>query len=183
MLKGLMYCAIVFLVIAFIIIMTFIFLSTSKIPYYEFECAVDSLIGENDPVSSPCQGNKDATFNVNVSFIVYAIGFLCFLGWFFLALYAGIGLIILPTDFMIDYIDRPRKLTNADLQKITPKLLGYTTKLLRDGEELKKKYAAETKFKTRNVKTVNKISELENSVNALEAVSACVICRKCDKSN
>lgn len=178
MLKGLVYCVIVFLVVGFVTVMTFIFLSTSKIPYYEFECAADGLIGENEPVSNPCQGNKDATFNVNVSFIVYAIGFLCFLGWFFLALYAGIGLVVLPTDFIIDYIDRPRKLTNADLQKITPKLLGYTTKLLRDGEELRKKYAAETKFKTRNVKTVNKISELENSVNALEAVLVHVIRRR-----
>jgi len=87
-----------------------------------------------------------------------------------LAVYVGIGFIALPMDFIIDYLDRPKKLTPADLSKITPKLLNLTTKMIRDGEELKRKYATEKKFNKVNIEMVNQISEFESAVNALEEV-------------
>ena len=150
--------------------MTFIFLSKIKISYNKFECNADKLISYDKVATEGCKGNINATLILNVSFVAYTIGFLCFLGWFFLAVYVGIGFIALPMDFIIDYLDRPKKLTPADLSKITPKLLNLTTKMIRDGEELKRKYATEKKFNKVNIEMVNQISEFESAVNALEEV-------------
>jgi len=165
----------VFCAIIFIIVMTFIFLSKIKFSYNKFECNVDKLVSSEKAVNEGCKGNINATLILNVSFIVYTIGFLCFLGWFFLAFYVGMGFIALPMDFIIAYLDRPKKLTSADLSKITPKLLNLTTKMIRDGEELKRKYAAERKFNKVDIKMINQISEFESAVNAMEEVIVFII--------
>ena len=158
--------------------MSFFFLRSINLPYKKFECdfnkGIEAYIEVTD--SNACIGTS-SELNMNVSVPVYAIGVMCFLGWFFLALYGGIGFITLPTDFIIDYIDRPRKLTKRDLDKIAPKLLDNTTKLLRESEELKVKYAGEIKGKNRSIKTLTKINDLEDKIGALEYVNFTYIIR------
>ena len=87
-----------------------------------------------------------------------------------MAAYGGIGLISLPVDFIIEYMDRPRKLTPKELEKLENRLLSSTMELIRTGEELKKKYAAEAKENARKSKTKDEIEKYEESVNILEHV-------------
>lgn len=76
----------------------------------------------------------------------------------------------LPIDFITEYIDRPKKLTQKELEKIGPKLLNNATELIRKGEELKKKYAGEMDLKVRNRKTFDEIEKYEESLHIFEHV-------------
>lgn len=88
----------------------------------------------------------------------------------FLSIYVGIGLISLPVDFIMEYLDRPKKLTKQDLERMTPKLISNTLELIRNGEELKKRYTSEVKNKKRSLKTMAEIDKYEDAVYALEYV-------------
>ncbi len=76
----------------------------------------------------------------------------------------------LPIDFILEYINRPKKLTQKEVEKIGPKLLANATELVRSGEELKKKYAAEMKQRSRDRKTLAEIDKYEESLEILEHV-------------
>ncbi len=71
----------------------------------------------------------------------------------------------------MEFVRRPRRLTVAELEKIKPKLLNANIDLIRQGEELKKKYRAEVESNKRTAKTLTLIEQFEESVQNFEGVS------------
>ena len=171
MFKGFILTFVLVICVAGAIGISYIFLNTSSIPYQKVSCDATLLTPEEDlsPVVAKCV-KATGYLEMKVTLPIYSIGALSFLGWFFLAIYGGIGLISLPVDFILEYKDRPRKLTKPDLEKITPKLLTTSQELIRSGEELKRRYTNEVKKKKRSFATMGEIDQYEEAVNALEYV-------------
>lgn len=84
------------------------------------------------------------TFNweISVTFIVYLLALLSFIGWWFFFLFAGVGLVALPFDLINDFRTRPAPMSKMKYQEECNKLILQVdesinqARTLRDGEIL-----------------------------------------------
>ncbi|CEL97760.1 unnamed protein product [Vitrella brassicaformis CCMP3155] len=136
--SALFYMGFTIVIVAAIVGISFALLSKASIPVKSIECD-RAVAADSSEAPSVCSKAKDAVLEVNVSFEIYLIGIMCFVGWFLFALFGGIGLTAIPLDLILSYIDRP---TAMDLSKFSArkKLLGEkATNLRQIGEDLKGK--------------------------------------------
>jgi len=49
-------------------------------------------------------------WDIPVTFPIYVMAFISFIGWFFFALFVGVGMVALPMDFINEYKTRPEKM-------------------------------------------------------------------------
>lgn len=72
-----------------------------------------SSISETYRCGEACK-TSEISWTVNVTFPIYLVAFLAFLGWFFFALFSGIGLVALPLDLVNEYLTRPTPISTQD---------------------------------------------------------------------
>lgn len=85
-----------------------------------------------------------STFNweISVTFVVYLLALLAFIGWWFFFLFAGVGLVALPFDLINDFRTRPAPMSKMKYTEECNKLLTQvdetinSARTLRDGEIL-----------------------------------------------
>jgi len=87
-------------------------------------------------MSSLCSTNR-FTWTVAVTFPVYVIAFLSFLGWWFFTLFAGVGLIALPLDLINEYRTRPTPMKTSEFFEKKRALGQRATMLVEVGEKIK----------------------------------------------
>lgn len=101
---------------------------------------------------------------VPVTFSVYMIACMSFLGWFFFVIFAGVGLIAVPTDLINAYIEMPKeKIDVSEMERKKKSLKQRAKELKESGELLKKQYR-------RNGNKIDKklINKYKNAVFDLE---------------
>lgn len=62
--------------------------------------------------------------------------FTCYPRWFF-AIYAGVGLIALPLDLILEYVRRPIRMKESEFIAERQKLANELSQLKRDGDQIK----------------------------------------------
>ena len=50
---------------------------------------------------------NDKTISYNVSFVIFTMAAMSFIGWILLILFGGVGLTALPIDLIGDFMDKP----------------------------------------------------------------------------
>lgn len=130
------------------IVISYTFLAKAQIPVSQYECSHWLDANDDTPHHSlgkftcgEAPGTKpvDSNLTIRVSFPVYIIAMLCFVGWFFFVLFGGIGLSALPLDLIIGYLDRPRAI-DAQTWASRKRMLGEaTTQMLLQAESLKER--------------------------------------------
>jgi LMBR1 domain-containing protein 1 len=81
-------------------------------------CSISDLQRDDAPVKLPTNCIiKEVELKIDVSFIIYVIGFLSFISWFIFVIFGGIGLAALPLDLIYDFCNRPRKLSPYQMQR------------------------------------------------------------------
>ena len=78
-----------------------------------------------------------ATVNMKVSFPVYAMAMLGFVGWFLFVIFAGIGLASLPVDLICAYVYRPRHMDAREFAEAQVGVRGRVNELIEIGEMLR----------------------------------------------
>jgi LMBR1 domain-containing protein 1 len=68
---------------------------------------------------------------------MYIMVVLGFLGWIFLAIYGGIGLVALPGDFIGGYVNRPKVLKPEEAKAKKQEIEKQSSELVEMGETLK----------------------------------------------
>jgi LMBR1 domain-containing protein 1 len=82
---------------------------------------------------------EDTKLHINVSFIIYVIGFMSFFSWIMFCVFGGIGIAALPLDLIYDFITRPKKRTFEEMQKIKEEIVKNATivkNIANDAKEL-----------------------------------------------
>eukprot|EP00746_Dinoflagellata_sp_MGD_P010609 gnl/MRDRNA2_/MRDRNA2_121937_c0_seq1.p1 gnl/MRDRNA2_/MRDRNA2_121937_c0~~gnl/MRDRNA2_/MRDRNA2_121937_c0_seq1.p1 ORF type:complete len:483 (+),score=44.73 gnl/MRDRNA2_/MRDRNA2_121937_c0_seq1:202-1449(+) len=130
------------------VVISYTFLAKANIPVRQYECS--HWLDANDDTPHHALGKftcgkahgtqaTDASLNIRVSFPIYLIAMLCFIGWFFFVLFGGIGLSALPLDLIIGFLDRPRAI-DAQTWAQRKRMLGEAaTNMLNEAENLKKR--------------------------------------------
>lgn len=86
-------------------------------------------------LSETC-GKGDSNFTVDISFAVYLIGLLAFIGWWIFILFVGVGLTAIPMDLINSFRGRPRKISQDQFKLRRNKLLQHVKMLRKDGQHL-----------------------------------------------
>jgi LMBR1 domain-containing protein 1 len=124
---------------------SYAFLSEAAIPVREYKCPVNHWADAATPLKPVQIGEKvcgaatDAHLHFKVSFQVYMVAFMCFIGWFFFVTFGGIGLSALPIDLILEFVDRPRAIDEMTYQQDRREIGTDSQGLLRRAEELKEK--------------------------------------------
>jgi len=66
---------------------------------------------------------------IQVGFDIYIVAVLCFIGWFFFAVFGGIGLSAVPLDMILEWVDRPKAINQYTYQQ-RRKVLGQAAATL-----------------------------------------------------
>lgn len=76
------------------------------------------------------------TLKISVTYVIYLAALMAFVGWFFFAMYVGIGFIALPMDMINAYIYRPKLLTVSEARNRRKALKLRSEELIKIGEEV-----------------------------------------------
>lgn len=114
---------------------SFPFLSKAAIPMVSYVCK-DWQTGDAVGRKDVCGNGQPTEIEVQVGFQIYLVSVLCFLGWFFLSVFGGIGLSAAPIDMILAFLDRPRAI-NESTYRQRKKMVGLAAQvLLQRAEEL-----------------------------------------------
>eukprot|EP01084_Bolivina_argentea_P014613 27308_1 len=80
--------------------------------------------------------HTNETIKIRVSFPLYAMGLMTFVGWFLLALFSGVGFSALPIDCIRLFIDRPKKLNRGQLAALQANIQHRCSELIKVGSKL-----------------------------------------------
>ena len=64
-----------------------------------------------DYVTNPTTTSDTTIVSLPVSFPIFAMAFMAFIGWWLFVLFGGVGLSALPLDMINDFVNRPELLT------------------------------------------------------------------------
>lgn len=145
--RALMYTIVLFILFAVATLIMYAFLGTAEIPFTSmqqtlatvYEVSEGGILAEKG-VPRGCGRNcasSVATWVVPVTMPVYIMAVLAFLGWFFFAIFVGVGLMALPMDLINEYRTRPLPMKTADWIEERRKLGERASLLLDVGEKMK----------------------------------------------
>eukprot|EP00927_Polykrikos_kofoidii_P085490 TRINITY_DN9316_c1_g1_i1.p1 TRINITY_DN9316_c1_g1~~TRINITY_DN9316_c1_g1_i1.p1 ORF type:complete len:527 (+),score=81.84 TRINITY_DN9316_c1_g1_i1:163-1743(+) len=153
------------------------FLANASLPVTEYSCG-DGFWLDDDAAPATnalpaCSQSESSVIKIKVSFDIYIIACLCFIGWFFLVVFGGIGLSAVPLELIIAFIDRPSPISEGKYKQHR-QLLGKAARLLLSrAEELQAvdtEVSAKTGWRSRGPKRKlrNDYNEWKRDVHTLE---------------
>lgn len=97
-----------------ILFITWAFWRWAEIPVTKVTQSLDLLELSSNPlaVNRSTDGSVDrseAFLEIEVSFPVYVLALLSFMGWFCFVIFGGCGMIALPIDLILGYMHRPKE--------------------------------------------------------------------------
>mmetsp|Transcript_1719 Transcript_1719/g.1627 ORF Transcript_1719/g.1627 Transcript_1719/m.1627 type:complete len:415 (+) Transcript_1719:234-1478(+) len=130
----------VFIISLLVIMCTYAGLRFADLPVVANTCSstqTPSIFEEVNSVNteSLCV-STDQTLEIVVSFPVYLIALVTFIGWFFLMVFLGAGLIALPLDLINEWRFRPRPMKEDEFTRTKQELAQKVDVLLQKGKKL-----------------------------------------------
>lgn len=104
------------------------FQPTAIAPMGTPDLAVLEKVQRNDDMES-------IVLQVNIG--TFLAGFMAFIGWFFFAVFGGIGLAALPLDLILTFVNRPRHMDPTEFAEAQQSIRERVNDLVTVGEELK----------------------------------------------
>jgi LMBR1 domain-containing protein 1 len=127
-----------FIVVGLILGIMFALLAYATIPVRAYVCPVPaSFLASDDPSMISTCVSSDSSLEVPVSFPIYVMAMMSWVGWWLLVIYGGIGLSAIPMDLINKYRFRPTPLTVSELAAKKSGLKRRAKELLQDGQRLK----------------------------------------------
>lgn len=127
-----------FFVFALLAGILYAFLGKAEIPVQ----ALTAKLGPpGAPISAPCVGctKKEVSLDIHVSLLVYLIAMLAFLGLLLMVCFGGVGMVALPLELIMDYVERPKRLAPDVLAHRKAQLGVQAARLIEEGEAISRK--------------------------------------------
>lgn len=127
-----------FVIVGLILGIMFGLLAYAEIPVRTFACQVPAAFVSSDDATmeSSCSSSDDS-LRVSVSFPIYVMAMMSWVGWWLLVLYGGIGLSAIPMDLINKYRFRPTPLTPTELAAKRSGLKRRAKDILQEGQRIK----------------------------------------------
>lgn len=144
--KAFLYTIGFFIIFFIILICMFTQLATAEVPVTRVAQNANLMVDEAE--AFPNIEDKayclyacvESVFNweLDVSFPIYVIAFLSFIGWFFFTLFVGVGLMSVPLDLVNEYRTRPAPMGRAQYEQEKKQLGERTAMLIEIGKKIQK---------------------------------------------
>lgn len=99
------------------IAISYTFLAEASLPIVRYTCSEGHWLDADSVgmslANDVCSNSEDADLTFKVGIQVYLVAAMCFVGWVFFVTFGGIGLSAVPMDLILEYIDRPRPISEA----------------------------------------------------------------------
>jgi LMBR1 domain-containing protein 1 len=90
-------------------------------------------------LSSTVQENPDdIILTLQVSVSTFYAGLMAWIGWFFFAVFGGIGLSALPMDFILSFVNRPKHMNPEEFAEAKESIQKRVNEMVEIGEQLKR---------------------------------------------
>ena len=91
---------------------SYAFLSKANIPVKTYDCDMmkQMVSDSNSDKLSSCKYIDNDKIQMKVSFAVYLVCLISFVGWWAFMVFAGVGLSSIPIDLVVDWKTRPIKM-------------------------------------------------------------------------
>jgi LMBR1 domain-containing protein 1 len=154
-----------------IVLIMYFFFNTAEIPVTAIvqtdakwgEAVVNNVLSETICPAANCRKGS-FTWSIPLSFPIYLIAILSFVGWFLFAIFVGVGIIALPADLVNAYLTRPTPISKKDyalkrvelgkraqeLKNIAKEFLGETTDVHHKADKKTKKMDRQTQNRLEN---------------------------------
>eukprot|EP00744_Colponema_vietnamica_P012293 GILI01017269.1.p1 GENE.GILI01017269.1~~GILI01017269.1.p1 ORF type:complete len:475 (-),score=110.88 GILI01017269.1:163-1587(-) len=135
---ALIYTIVAFFIFVILLIILWLTIGTANIDYYKY-------IGNpvNAAPSAVTYGfasdSSSDTLEVKVSFFVYLCALMSVIGWIVFFLFAGVGLVAFPMDFIRNFRDRPKPINGAEYAMKKVEIAKETQVLIEAGKKLDEK--------------------------------------------
>jgi len=173
--QAIIMSVLTFVVLALLTVITYLFLSEADIPVTVLS---SPLVPANMSMFVSCDEcvTSETTFSVRVTFIVYTISMLAFLGLLVFVCLGGIGLVALPMDKINAWRKRPKRLTAKEYQQLKTDIGRRSGELIDEGKRIQE-WDRENPGKKRNRKMKKAFKRFKKDVYAVESeynrVKAC----------
>ena len=118
----------------------YISIGQAELPIHSISCPYEIFSNSSIEISNlnttNCEINEDATLEIDVSFIIYAIAILSFVSWIVFAFFGGIGLAAVPLDFYYAFCTRPKSMKSGNIKKRKSALIQELEELKYLGKEV-----------------------------------------------
>lgn len=144
---------------AIIVIPLYIYYPTTQIPvkqyttsitmmnYHQYNNSIGlspySYINQDFNISSITSIESSQNIIYNLAFPIYAIGLFGWIGWFLFSIFVGVGIVSLPFDLILEFINRPKVLSvdeytqrEVELHERSKEIMDIAVLLRKDHSEL-----------------------------------------------
>lgn len=162
------------LIIAFVtLLIMYKYLSKTEIPVTGMSQPVSNLVGEAQftPANWAQQVDKASkgtaiesdVVAMDVSFVIYLVAMISFVGWFAFVLFGGIGMVALPMDLILGFIYRPKFMPADVYAEHKLQIQGRTAELMELGQLIQRqqqefKHSKQTRSERRHRKKLDTIT-------------------------
>nr|AFA52586.1 hypothetical protein [Vaucheria litorea] len=153
------------IMVSLILALTYLFLGKSELPVDEYRLSVGQLLSPeltftiNDPSgrSRPLVGDQitkslatksQDTIRLNVSFGLFLLAILAFIGWFLFAAFAGLGIPGISIDLIREFLNRPKRLDRGQISALEMAVQRRCKELVEIGTMLKQKRAQSSQIRS-----------------------------------
>lgn len=148
------FCTLV--VVLLILLISWAFLNKADIPIRSCIPEQKSGQGKDEPTNFNCSCTS-VKIVYTVSFPIYCMAIMSFVGWFLFVIFGGVGLSALPIDYLLEYFYRPKLRTAKEANQIRDKLKSDTASLIELGNLLKSKSLTDLPLTPSHTHTKKKI--------------------------
>eukprot|EP01006_Ploeotia_vitrea_P022926 TRINITY_DN55354_c0_g1_i2.p1 TRINITY_DN55354_c0_g1~~TRINITY_DN55354_c0_g1_i2.p1 ORF type:complete len:395 (-),score=166.08 TRINITY_DN55354_c0_g1_i2:455-1639(-) len=131
-----------FVVFSLVLIIMWAVLNEAQIPVKRIAQDVNLLVASTDSFKNTNCGSgcleTTFTWELPVTFPVYVIAFLSWLGWWFFSTFVGVGLVSLPLDLINEWRTRPEPMTTQEYYTQRNQLGKRAKRLMEIGKQIEK---------------------------------------------
>jgi len=157
--QALCSLAVVLIIVILIFGLTYLFFKDTKIPVEIYKqqrlTNLDSVKGsknesefilsdirsfrnDNTTLSPPENSSESEDITLRISFSTFFAGLMAWVGWFFFAIFGGVGLPALPLDLILGFINRPRYMNPEESSEAKAGIQKRINEMVEAGEQLKR---------------------------------------------
>lgn len=142
--------------------LAWLFQGEAVIPYWSYS-GVPQFKGPLDASLRYIDFKAVEELTLKVSIFVYAIAMIAFFGWILFMFYGGVGLVALPNDLIVEFMNRPPPITKTQFDAEVLTIAQRAKTLLEEGKGLDREQRRKN-----NTSVRNKVNEFRNEVLELE---------------
>jgi LMBR1 domain-containing protein 1 len=130
-------CTVVVVALALFLMWQFLGFANVPIDMYSYNTSLIPAGSPSSCVASFCASDYTPTvLTVSVTIPVYLVALVAFIGWFLFTIFAGVGLVALPMDLLLDYARRPEPIDLEEYAKQRMLLNERSRQLMAAGQKL-----------------------------------------------